>query len=244
MSLTLTVLITLAFGLMVLLIYGKQTIKEIAVPLILLLAGDFLFLYAKFAAGDPLLSFILHAPAFLLLIISALWFAVVLIKRKAIKKDKKKMAAILLCLTVSVVIAFIPSLSREDKFSIYQDDFYAVSNAVFQAYDEGKLAVGEQFASPPYSTSDLDRLRSVFSEDVIRKMKKLNRSAGVYSYIAADKDVVYFSFGAVFQSISGVAIVRNGKDPSKDEELKSRFFDGAIRYESIGNNAYHFNDGL
>lgn len=244
MSSTLTIILTLVFGLIIFLIYGKKNIKEIAVPLILLLAGDFLLLYAKFAAGDPLMSFLLPVPAFILLFISVVWIVVVVIKRETINKDKRKMAAILLFVIASIVIAFLPTLSREDKFNIYQEDFNAVSDAVFQAYDESKLAVGEQFSSPPYSTSDLDRLRSVFSEDVIRKMKKLNRSAGVYTYIAADEDVVYFSYGAVFQSISGVAIVRNGKDPSKDEELKSRFFDGAIRYEPIGDNAYHFNDGL
>ncbi|WP_203332878.1 hypothetical protein [Planococcus beigongshangi] len=50
--------------------------------------------------------------------------------------------------------------------------------------------------------------------------------------------------GAVFQSISGLATGRNGKDHYTDDELKSRFFDGAIQYEPIGDNAYQFFDGL
>lgn len=244
MSVTYIFLILFLFGCIILLIYGKQNVKEIAVPLILLLAGNYLLLYAKFAAGDPLTSFLLTVPAFFLFFIAIFWFAIAMIKCRTMKNNKRKTAAILLCAIASIAIFYIPGLSREDKFNMYQDDFYAVSEAVYQAYDEGKLVVGEQFASPPYSTYDLDRLRSLFSEDVVRKMGKLNRSTGVYAYIAADEDVVYFSYGAFFQSISGVAIVRNGKDPSKDGEMKSRFFDGAIRYEPIGEDAYHYYDGL
>jgi hypothetical protein len=48
-----------------------------------------------------------------------------------------------------------------------------------------------------------------------------------------DADVNYFSFGVVFQSISGIAKCRNGKDPSTDDLLKSRFFDGVPSYRYI-----------
>ncbi|MBD8004703.1 hypothetical protein [Bacillus norwichensis] len=104
-----------------------------------------------------------------------------------------------------------------------------MANAIFEAYDEGKV---------------LEELESLFPGNIIQEMNKLNKSAGVHTFIVADKDVVYFSYGAVFQSISGIAICRNDKDPSIDEALRSRFFDGAIQYKDLGQEAYLFNDGL
>lgn len=86
---------------------------------------------------------------------------------------------------------------------MYKKDYYEVSNAIFQVYDEGKLSVGDKLESPPYSRLDMDKITGMFSSDIVNRMKKLNKSAGVYDYIVANKDVIYFSFGASLQSIDG-----------------------------------------
>lgn len=249
MALAFTILITFLLGITVILIYGKANIKRIIVPLLIILIGDFLLLYAKFVVGYNFLTFIyvnkdLYLPAMILFIISLIWLIIIFIISIAGNNSKKKMIAIVFCLSMSTVIIFVPSLKQDDKFKLYQKDFYSVSDAIFQAYDEGDVSVEEQFASPPFSTYDLDELKAVFSDKIINKMEKLNRSAGIYTYIVADEDVIYFSFGAVFQSISGIAISRNGKDPSSDEILKMRFFDGNTSYRYIREDAYHFSDGL
>ncbi|OAB40397.1 hypothetical protein [Paenibacillus antarcticus] len=244
MALGFTILVTFLIGSIVVLIYGKYYIKRIIAPLFIVLIADFLLLYAKLVVGDDILTLIIYLPAMILFVISLIWLLVILVKSFVRKDSKKKIIAILLCIAMTTVIIYIPSLRQEDKFKIYQDEFMAVSDAIFKAYDEGRVSIGEEFASPPYATYDLDRLSTLFSDKILNKMKKVNRSAGVYTYILADKDVIYFSFGAVFQSISGIAICRNGKDPSTDETLKSRFFDGNTSFEYISNGAYHFSDGL
>lgn len=245
MMLAIAFLISVIVGITVILLFGKGNIKRIIAPLLILLLGNFLLLYAKFVVGDPILTLILHLPAMLLLAISVIWWIIFWVRNISGKVSKKKILAIILCLIMTTVIIFIPTLDRDDTFKLYRDDYFAVSDAIFQAYDDGKVLVGDQFASEPYSTSDLDRMNTFFSNKVINKMKKLNRSAGVNTYIVADEDVIYFSFGAVFQSISGIAICRNDKDPSTDKELHSRFFDGVPTYTNIGEDGvYLFFDGL
>ena len=156
--------------------------------------------------------------------------------------------AVAFSLAMTIIIIFVPSLkledSNEEKFELYQDDYFAISDAIFQAYDEGKISIGDQFNLPAYNTYYSDKLKPTFPDEVIEKMGILSQSAGVSQYIVADEDVVYFSFGAFFQSVSGIAICRNDKDPSTDDSLKSRFFDGSPSYRYITDCAYHFSDGL
>ena len=244
MALAITLIITFLFGMILIFIYGKVNIKKIIAPLLILLIGDFLFLYAKFVAGDSFLTLLLYLPAMGLLIISVIWFIIFLIVGIRRKYNWNKILAIFLSLAISAIILFLPALTQEDKYKLYREDYFYVSDAIFQAYDEGKISIKDQYQSPRNNTLDLDKLESLYSENVINKMRKLNRNAGVYTYILADEDVIYFSFGAFFQSISGIAITRNGKDPSTDDALKSRFFDGATSYRYIEDNVYYFFDGL
>jgi len=244
MALFIIIIITLLFGITVVLIYGKQNIKRIIIPLLILLIGDFLFLYAKFAVGDSFLTLLYYLPAIALVVISVIWFIILLIIDIRREYNGNKILAIFLSFAVTAIILLIPSLSQEDKYKLYRKDYYHVAEAIFQAHDEGEISVGDQFHSPPYSTLDIEKLESHYTEDVINKMKKLNKNAGVYTYIVAGQDVIYFSYGAFFQSISGIAITRNGRELSFHDELSSRFFDGATTYEYIEDNVYYFFDGL
>lgn len=258
-----TILITVLLGIIVFLIYGKRDVKRIIAPLLILLLGDFLLLYAKFVVGDDIGTLILYLPATILLVISVIWWVITLIvilkrdiagkerieqdlSRKATpaKTNRRKIIALVLCFAMTAAIVAVPALKKDDKFKLYQNDYLAVSEAIFQAYDEGEITVGDEFGSPPYKAYDLDKLNALFSANIVKHMKILNRSAGIYDYILADEDVVYFSFGASLQSIDGIAVCRNGKDPSADEALKRRFFDGNTSFSRIADGAYHFRDGL
>lgn len=244
MALFIMIIILFLLGSTVIWIYGKGNIKRIIAPLLILLISDFLLLYAKFIEGETFLALILYFPAIALLIISVIWFIILLIIGVKRKYNKRKMLAIVMAFGVTAIILFIPALTKEDKFKLNENDYIYVSEAIFEAYDEGKMEVGDQFHSPPYSTMDEEELVSIFPAEVINKMKKLNKNAGVYTYIVADEDVVYFSFGSFFQSINGIAITRNGKDPSTDQALKTRYFDGATSFDHITDHAYYFYDGL
>lgn len=244
MALFIIIMITFLLGITVVLIYGKQNIKRIIIPLLILLIGDFLFLYAKFAVGDFFLTLLYYLPAIALVVISVIWFIILLVVDIKREYNGNKVLAILFSFAITVIILFIPSLTQEDKYKIYRKDYFYVSEAIFQVYDEGEISVGDQYHSPPYSPRDIEKLEAYYTENVINKMKRLNKNAGVYTYILADQDVIYFSFGAFFQSVSGIAITRNGKELSFNDELSSRFFDGATTYEYIEDNVYYFYDGL
>lgn len=244
MAFTMTIMITLFIGTIVILICGRENILKIIFPLLILLISDFLFLYAKFVTGDPVITWLIFIPAIALLIIAVIWFIILLIIGIRRKHPKKNTNAIKLSLAVTAIILFIPALTPEDKYKLYRNDYLEVSDAIFQAYDEGELSVGDQLHSPPHSTLDLEKIETLYSKDIVKKMKRLNRNAGVYTYIVADEDVIYFSFGAFFQSISGIAITRNGKELSNDGGSKAMVFDGVMRYEYIEEGVYRFYDGL
>jgi hypothetical protein len=240
MALALMILITVLLGTTVVLVYGKVDIKRIEIPMLILFLGDFLLLYAKFVVGDDFLTIVLYLPAVIILLIALISLIIILIKMVAGKKSKKKIFAILLSFIMTIVIIAVPALTQIDKFKLYKHDYFAVSDSLFQAYDEGKLAGKGMFRSPP-SKIDSDELKKLFSNKLISKMKTLNRSAGVVSYSVADKDVIYFMFSPGLQSIDGIAICRNGKNPSTDSRLKT-FFQHA-RYELITDGVYYFSGG-
>lgn len=218
--------------------------KRVIFPLLILFIGNALFLYAKFAVGDSFLSLIYYLPATALVVIAIIWFIIFLIAEIRKSYNKNLVLAIFSSFAITALILLIPPLNKEDKYNLYRNDYLDVSDAIFQSYDEGKIYVTDQFHSPPYSRMDMEKIESLYTDDVIKKMKKLNKHAGVYSYILADQDVIYFSFGAVLQSISGIAITRNGRELSTNDELSTRFFDGATSYEYVEDDVYYFYDGL
>lgn len=231
-------------GSIVFFIHGKERIKVVVVPSIFLLIADLQFLIAKFAVGDDFLTIILYFPATLCFLIGCVWMTVLLVKSFKHKDSKRVIASMIILALISLAIIPIPSLKKDDKYKIYKSTYYQVADAIFNAYDAKKIKIGDQFQSPPYATYDMDRISVNFEKDIINCMKKLNKNAGVYTYIMADDDVVYFSFGANFQSVEGIAICRKGENPNNNEKLRSKYFDGSPHYNCIENGVYHFYDGL
>lgn len=228
MALAIIITLSLLLGAAVVWICGKENFEGIITPLLILWAGDFLLLYAKFVVGDTSFIFIHYLLAMVLVGIPTIWLIIIIVKSNGKKDSDKIVGAIVFSLTMTLIIVFVPSLKAEGKFKLYQIDFYAVSDAVFQAYDDSEISVGEHFSN----------------DEIVNKMEKLEKTAGVFGYILVDKDVIYFNFGAIFQSISGIAICRNGKDLLTDDTLESRPFDGVPAYRYIADGVYHFSDGL
>lgn len=227
-----------------LLIHGKKNINKFMIPFVIMLIGDIFLLSAKYLIRDDFAAFCIYLPAILSLVIGTVWMIVRLVKCLKDDKSKRTIAAIVSVMLVTAIIIPLKPLDYKDKYNIYKNEYTTVADAMFEAYDNGTLKIGDQFASPPYATYQIDEINSDIANDITGSMENLNRFAGVYTYIMADKDVIYFSFGAAFQSIDGIAICRNGKVPSADQELIRRFFDGCTRFTYIDENVYYFNDGL
>jgi hypothetical protein len=234
----LIVFTTLLLGYIALLLYGKTEWKRIKVPLLLFMSGTFLLLYAKLVVGDFFLTFLLILPAFGILGVSILWLLILSVEKKNGFR-KKPLLTTVFCFVTPIILLI--GLNQETTFILNKIDYNIVSDALFEAVDNGQISVGDQFSINKY---DQEKLSRFLSDREIAKMNRLKEYGGVYSIIIADRDVIYFSHGAVFQSISGIAITRNGKDPEADEGLKSRFFDGNTSFRHIINEAYYFSDGL
>ncbi|MEL3970947.1 hypothetical protein AAEO50_01535 [Rossellomorea oryzaecorticis] len=228
---------TLLLGYISFLLNGKNDWKRIKVPLLLYMSGIFLLLYAKLVVGDFFLMFLLMLPALGILGVSLLWLFILSVGKKGIGKKLLKTTAF--CFITPFL--FLIGLNQETTFIFHKADYTTVSDALFKAVDNGQISVGDEFSTHTY---DQEKLKPFLSDRAVEKMNRLKESSGVYSIIIADRDVIYFSHGAAFQSISGIAITRNGKDPGADEGLKSRFFDGNTSFRHIINEAYYFSDGL
>ncbi|WP_175990227.1 hypothetical protein [Bacillus sp. Marseille-Q1617] len=228
---------TLLLGYISFLLNGKNDWKRIKVPLLLYMSGTFLLLYAKLAVGDFFLTFLLMLPALGILGLSTIWLFILSVAKNGI--GKKLLRTTIFCFITPIL--FLIGLNQETTFIFHKTDYNIVSDALFKAVDNGKINVGAEFSTHTY---DQEKLKPFLSERATDKMDRLRESGGVYSIIIADRDVIYFSHGAAFQSISGIAITRNGKDPEADKGLKSRFFDGNTSFRHLINEAYYFSDGL
>ncbi|MET3575062.1 hypothetical protein ACFFIY_04600 [Bhargavaea ullalensis] len=212
--------------------------RPAGVPVAVLLSGAAVLVWAKFGVGDSIVSWLLHLPAAVLLLTGAVAMIIQLFRKKA------AFPVGALSLTIVLLAILLPGATEAGKFVSQESNFNVVAAAAFDGLDTGRISVGDEFDISSNGTYDLERLERAFAPATLRKMKELHKRAGIYRVILADGDVIYFSRGAVFQSISGIAIVRNGKDPAADAELHARYFDGVIRYEPIGDGAYEFFDGL
>jgi hypothetical protein len=226
MALAIVIAISFLLGAAVVLICGKDNVMEMIDPLLMLWVGNFLLLYEKFVKGDSSLTFILYLLAMVLVGIPVSWLITIVVKSNGEKDSEKIVRAIVFSLTMTLIIVFVPSLKTEGKFKLYQNDFYVISDAIFQAYDDGKVSVGEHYSS----------------NEIVKKMDKLERTAGVRGYYLVDKDVIYFIFGTGAYTISGIAICRNDKDPSVDQIMPPRFFDRMPTYRFITDGVYHFSE--
>ncbi|EMS70449.1 hypothetical protein [Ruminiclostridium cellobioparum] len=230
----------ITIGIFLMFIAGKENIKNMIVPILIFLACNFISLYTKFIIGDEFFKELLFLPAIIFLLVLIFWLGTILKKLFTKSYNRRKIITVVFFFIFTIVILFIPHLTKDDKFKLFQQDYYDVSNAIFKAYDDGKVTIKEEF-NLKY---DLDTMLTIFPKNIVNKMKALNKYCDVYTYIVADKDVIYFCFSADFQSIDGYAVCRNYKDPTTDESIKSRFFDGRTIYTYIAEGVYYFHDGL
>lgn len=238
------ILTTLVIGTVILAIHGMEKLKFFVFPWILLLISEYLILTLKFDTDAGFLAQYLYLPAIITALVGAIWMIILLFLSAKVKESKRILISILCSLLVIASVALVPSLKYEDKYRMYKGLYTDVSGAMFEGYDNKKIAIGEQLNNPPNKTDSLTKILSSFDPDIISKMGKLNNNAGISTLIMADKDVVYFRFGPVFQSVDGIAICRNGKDPGTDSALKSKYFDGNTKFTAIVDGIYYFKDGM
>lgn len=239
MALILTILAVIAIGVIAIFIHKKENIGKIIVPCLILFASDFLFLCGKFAAGDDFLTVILYLPAGILLLISVIWLGVILIKCIIKKTSRRTILTISFCFIITAIIVSRPALKSNDKLKLYQKDYYTVANAIFQAYDEEKISLGDEFSS---NDLDLDKINSIFPNNIVKDMKKLSRYAGVYVYAVSEKDVIYFYFASAGPISSprydGVVVCRNGQEPTRDKKFSENYI-----HIYIVDGGFHYHDG-
>lgn len=220
-------------------ILGKENIRDIAIPLILFIVSDFLFLCGNIIFRGGLILLFIGLFAIPLMLIAFIWICVHMVKlyyKKAL--NKRKMIGCIFSIFISIGTIFIPSPSESFRFKLYEEDYNVVAKAILKAYDEKKLSDECNF----YIKYDTSELEKIFSKEVIKKIEKLNRNLNVVK-ISGDKNLVYFFFGAELQSVDGVVIVKDLKDAKPKLDFINRSIQ-APRLEHITNNVYYFKGGL
>ena len=186
-------------------ILGKENIRDIVIPLTLFIVSDFLFLCGNIICRGGVMLLFIGLFAIPLMLIAFIWICVHMIKLYY-KKDlnKRKMIGCIFSIFISIGTIFIPSPSESFRFKLYEKDYSVVAKAILKVYDEKKLSSECVF----YIQSDKNELEKIFSKEVIKKMKKLNRNLDVVK-ISGDRNLVYFFFGAELQSIDGIVIFKD-----------------------------------
>ncbi|HBE9320540.1 TPA: hypothetical protein KNH47_003817 [Clostridioides difficile] len=209
-------------------ILGKENIRDIVIPLTLFIVSDFLFLCGNIICRGGVMLLFIGLFAIPLMLIAFIWICVHMIKLYY-KKDlnKRKMIGCIFSIFISIGTIFIPSPSESFRFKLYEKDYSVVAKAILKVYDEKKLSSESVF----YIQSDKNELEKIFSKEVIKKMKKLNRN------------LVYFFFGAELQSIDGIVIFKDLKHVKPKLDFINRSIQ-APRLEYITNNVYYFKGEL
>jgi hypothetical protein len=109
--------------------------------------------------------------------------------------------------------------------------FEDMGNQLFLLYDEGYLKIGEHVGTADYD-KEKPKVKTILS-----KYKCIS------SMYIVDKDVILISFGAIFQSIDGIAIRRNNAE-LKDTYKGTGFDEGTLNYTELIPNVFHFSAGL
>ncbi|HBF4261854.1 hypothetical protein VXA51_13950 [Clostridioides difficile] len=209
-------------------ILGKENIRDIVIPLTLFIVSDFLFLCGNIICRGGVMLLFIGLFAIPLMLIAFIWICVHMIKlyyKKGL--NKRKMIGCIFSIFISIGTIFIPSPSKSFRFKLYEKDYSVVAKAILKVYDEKKLSSECVF----YIQSDKNELEKIFSKEVIKKMKKLNRN------------LVYFFFGAELQSIDGIVIFKDLKHVKTKLDFINRSIQ-APRLEYITNNVYYFKGEL
>lgn len=142
-------------------------------------------------------------------------------------------SVIIIGLYIYAMSAFSESfLSPFNKLS--QNDyknFEEMGSQIFILYDEGDLKVGDHVINNDYN-KETHKIKTI-----------LSKSKYASSMYLVDKDVIFVSFGARFQSIDGIAIRRNNSQ-LRDTYECTGFDKGTLKYTELIPNVYYFSAGL
>lgn len=155
-----------------------------------------------------------------------------------------KTSSAIFLLIGAVIIVFVVvimyAVATDDTFSspfnkLNQNDyknFEDMGNQLFLLYDDGYLAVGEVVGTAEYD------IKKTKVQNVLSKYK-----SDISAVYFVDKDVILISFGAIFQSVDGIAIRRNSVDLKNTYECTG-FDKGTLSYTELIPNVFHFSAGL
>lgn len=138
-------------------------------------------------------------------------------------------SVIVLGLYLYIMSAFLSPFNNLNK-NDYQN-FQDMGNQLFLLYDDGYLKTGENVGTADYD-KEKPKVKTILS-----KYKFIN------SMYLVDKDVVLISFGAMFQSVDGIAIRRNNAELKKTYK-GTGFDEGTLNYTELIPNVFHFSAGL
>jgi hypothetical protein len=111
-----------------------------------------------------------------------------------------------------------------------------ISKDIFDLYDKGYLGVGDYIDFD--NEYNKDKLPRVY--DDIKVINKRNQICGLK---LIDKDVIFFTYGAYYQSVSGVAVTRNNIE-LKDTYKGTGYDEGTLRYTKTERNIFLYSVGL
>ena len=120
------------------------------------------------------------------------------------------------------------------------NEFNKISEIIFGMYDDGvidyttilNLSDIEQFSGSEEALND---------ESLYNLLITIRKNYEINTVYIVDSNVILYSAGGFFQSVSGIVKTRNNPELVRDWHIGT---DGAITYEQIAENTYIFSDGL
>ena len=147
-----------------------------------------------------------------------------------------------ICFLLFAFTGCFPEMADSDK--IYKREhelFNDTSSILFEMLDEKIFDAGAflNIFDTEYIEGNENALKNA---ELVDLLKKLSKNAEIAQVYVVDKNVILYSHGAYFQSVSGIVKTRN------NPELKANWgntgFDGCMTYKEIDAGTFSFSDGL
>lgn len=93
-----------------------------------------------------------------------------------------------------------------------------------------------------YDNENITKHTNVIDDDKVKKLIS-KYSNDIVSISFLDDDVIFLSYGAIFQKVDGIAVTRNNHI-LKETYLNTYYDGGNLRYQELIPNVYYFTAGL
>lgn len=146
---------------------------------------------------------------------------------------------------IIIAVVFVAITDSETLLQTYEANravFTEAANELFDLLDREEIRTGEALLLSEFVEDDASYARLRKNVALSRALKRLYEKCGVIAVEPVEKNVILFSCGACYQSVSGIVKTRNA--PHLKDYWEGTGYDRGMSYGKIDADTHFFDVGL